>query len=278
MRLCVRAALPLILLTFSSSFAHGAQPKLSPQAQSWVVLREGLDDDKSSHRVQAIRALSLLQGDRDAVRLSVRALKDKNAAVRAAAAATLGQLKARSAIPALREALGDEDVSVTLAAAYSLLTMKDKSAYGIYYAILMGDKKASGGMIQAQLDRVKDPRKVATLGLEEGLGFVPFGGMGLEAYRAIAKNDSSPVRAAAARFLARDPDTTSRDALVQTALVDKNDLVRQAALDALAERGDPRCIRLLTKNLDDDKDAVRYRTAATIIYLSQLPAPKRKTR
>jgi HEAT repeat protein len=92
--------------------------------------------------------------------------------------------------------------------------------------------------------------------------------MGYEAYRQIMKKDNSPIRAAAARFLARDPDPVSQDALLQTALADKNDIVRQAALDALAERGDPRCVERLMKNLSDEKDAIRYRTAATIIHLS----------
>lgn len=278
MPLRILAGLPVIVLGVFSIFGYGAAPpaKVSPRAHSWVILHEGLAEEKSAKRVEAVRALSLLAGDREAVRLSQRALEDKNAEVRTAAAATLGQLKVRSAIPALREALSDEEVSVTLAAAYSLLTMKDKSAYGIYYAILMGDKKGSEGMIQSQLDRLKDPKKLATLGLEEGLGFVPFGGMGLQAYRTVAKNDNSPVRAAAARFLARDPDPISTDALVQTALTDKNELVRQAALDALAERGDRKCIGLLTKNLEDEKEAVRYRTAATIIRLSQAPASQRK--
>jgi hypothetical protein len=149
-----------------------------------------------------------------------------------------------------------------------LLLLKDKSAYGIYYAILVGDKKGSEGLIQGQMERLKDPKQMAQLGFEEGIGFVPFGGMGYEAYRQIMKKDSSPIRAAAARFLARDPDPVSQDALVQAALTDKNESVRQAALDALAERGDPRCVERLMKNLSDEKDAVRYRTAATIIHLS----------
>jgi len=62
----------------------------------------------------------------------------------------------------------------------------------------------------------------------------------------------------------------SRDALIQTALADNSTNVRQAALDALAERGDGTCIDRLMRNLDDDKSAVRYRTAAVIIHLSDV--------
>jgi HEAT repeat protein len=249
-------------------FSADTPPQLSPKDQAWAVLREGLGETKAPKRMEAVRSLSLLPGHRLAIGSALRALNDKNSSVRTAAAATLGQLNATSAIPALKEALEDKDLSVVLAAAHALLLLKDKSAYGIYYAILVGDKKGSEGLIQGQMERLKDPKQMAQLGFEEGIGFVPFGGMGYEAYRQIMKKDSSPIRAAAARFLARDPDPVSQDALVQTALADKDEIVREAALDALAERGDPRCVERLLKNLSDEKDAVRYRTAATIIHLS----------
>jgi HEAT repeat protein len=275
----VRAGLPLLfLLLCSLCFGADNPPPMSPRDRSWEALSEGLKEEKSSNRLEAVKALSLVSGERRAIRYAIRALQDKNSNVRTAAAATLGDLRATTAIPDLKEALGDKNISVVLAATHSLFLLKDKSAYAIYYAILMGDKKASEGMVQAQLDRLKDPKQVAMMGVEEGLGFVPFGGMGVGAYKAISKHDNSPVRAAAARFLAEDPDSISEDALVQTALADKNQIVRQAALDALAQRRNPKCIEMLMKNLDDDKDVIRYRTAAVIIHLSRAGASKSKTK
>jgi len=278
MAFIVRAGVLAILFALLSSFSSSTESQLSPQDQAWVVLRGGLEETKATKRAEAVKALSLLSGDRKAVRFALRALHDNNAGVRTAAAATLGQLHAYGAITALKEALSDKDISVVLASAHALLMLKDNSAYGIYYAILMGDKKSSEGMIQAQMSRLKDPKQVAELGFQEGLGFIPFGGMGYEAYRTVKKHDSSPVRAAAARFLAFDPDPISEDALLQTALADKNEIVREAALDALAERGDPKCVERLLRNLLDDKTAVRYRTAATILRLSnsakRLPGKK----
>ena len=274
----VRAGAQFFLVVLLTNLPLSAQdqPQLSPREQAWAVLHRGLEEIKATKRLEAVKALSLVSGDRSAVRLALRALQDKDGRVRTAAAASLGQLHATSALPALKEALSDKDISVVLAATHSLFLLKDKSAYGVYYAILMRDKKSTGGMIQGQLDRLKDPKQVAELGFQEGLGFVPFGGMGFEAYRTIMKRDSAPVRAAAARFLTSDPDPVSGDALVQAALADKDQIVRQAALDALAERGDPSCIERLLKNLSDDKEAVRYRTAATILRLSN--APKRTKR
>jgi len=123
---------------------------------------------------------------------------------------------------------------------------------------------------------LKDPKQMAELGVQEGLGFVPFGGMGFEAYRQLSKRNESPVRAAAARFLANDPDLVSQDALLQSALADDSDNVRNAALDALAERGSPGCIERLLKNLDESKSDIRYRTAAVIIHLSSVKKPRAK--
>ena len=255
--------------------AIGDEPPVSQlEEKSWRILQSGLHSKKVAQRQEAVKALSLLAGNRQAIRFSLRALRDKNPRVRAAAAATLGELHATAALPALRAAVSDKDAPVMLAAAHALFIMKDPLAYEIYYAILMGDKKTSTGVIQSQLDRLKDPKQVAEMGLQEGIGFVPYAGMGYEAYRQLMKHDSAPVRAAAARFLALDPDSISEDALIQCALADKNIIVREAALDALAQKSDPACIQRLALNLDDDKYPVRYRTAATIIRLGS--ADRRK--
>ena len=280
--MCLRSriSMPLVIFTlvllFSSLLVprelRGAdeKPAQGPREKAWQVLDEGLSRSSAQKRLEAVQALSLITGERHAVTLAVRRLTDDNYRVRAAAATTLGQLHAVSAIPQLRTALEDTRISVVLAASQALFTMHDKSAYGIYYAVLMGDRKTSEGMVQAQMDRLKDPKQMAQLGLQEGIGFMPYGGIGIEAYRNLSKKDNWPIRAAAARFLAHDPDVMSRDALIQTALADNNTNVRQAALDALSERGDPSCIERLQRNLDDEKSEVSYRTAAVIIHLSDI--------
>lgn len=271
MALGVRASVAFLLavvLICPSFPAENQPPQPNPPEEAWEILHDGLNENRASKRAEAVKSLSLLLGDRRAANFALRALHDPDAHVRSAAATTLGQLRTRSAIPALKQALSDKEISVVLAASYSLFLLKDPSAYGIYYAILMGDKKTSEGLVQAQLNRLKDPKQVAELGFQEGMGFVPFGGMGVEAYRAMTKKDSAPVRAAAARILSMDPDPVTEDALIQTALADKNAIVRQAALDALAQRGHTKCIERLLKNLSDNNDAVRYRTAATILRLS----------
>jgi HEAT repeat protein len=154
--------------------------------------------------------------------------------------------------------------------------LKDKDAYEVYYAILMGDRKSSNGLMQSQLDRLKDPKQMMQLGFQEGISFVPFGGMGYEALRELRAHNGANARAAAASFLANDSDQISEDALVQTALADSNEEVRLASLDALAQHGDPKIVDRLAKNLNEDKSAVRYRTAAVILHLSSLEKHRKK--
>jgi HEAT repeat protein len=259
----------------TAAHAVGDEPSIAElEETSWLILQAGLHNKRVGQRVEAVKAISLLQGNRQAIRFGLRALRDNSPKVRAAGAATLGELNATATIPALRAMLSDKDAAVMLASAQALYVLKDPIAYEIYYAILMGDKKTSAGMIQSQVDRLKDPKQMAQIGLQEGIGFVPYAGMGYDAYRELMKHDNSPVRAAAARFLALDPDSISEDALIQVALADKNIIVREAALDALAQRSDPKCIERLAINLDETKYPIRYRTAATIIRLAS--ADRRK--
>jgi len=237
---------------------------------------EGLRHHRAAHRTVAVQSLSLMPRVRRASQLALSALDDKDFHVRTAAAMSLGQLHASGSIPALHKALDDPEMSVVLAATQALYLLKDKAAFDVYYAILMKDRKSSDSLMQAQLDRVKDPKQMMQLGFQEGIGFVPFGGMGYEAFREITRGGGSSVRAAAARFLATDPDQISEDALVQEALADSNEEVRLASLDALAQLGNPRVLERLAKNLDEDKAAVRYRTAAVILHLSSLERRKKK--
>lgn len=241
------------------------------KAQAWAVLRTGVKDDNTQHRATAIRVLSLLPGEEEAAHMACDALADPKPEVRTAAAMALGQLRSTEAIPELKNALADKEIPVVLAAAHSLLLMKDTSAYEVYYAILTGERKGKG-LVGEQMDTLRDPKKMATMGFEEGIGFIPFAGMGYTAVKTIMKDDSSPVRAAAAKILADDPDPDIAQTLAETAIGDKSELVRAAALESLAKRNDPKMIEKIAPAMSDEKDTVAYTAAAAIIRLSHAPA------
>lgn len=242
--------------------------------QAWELLLNGIKENSTAKRATAVRVLSLLKGEARAVTLASRALDDSKYQVRLAAALVLGELHATSAIPKLKAALSDKEPVVVLAAAHSLLSMRDTDAYEVYYEILTGERKGSKGLVAGELDTLKDPKKMALLGFQEGIGFVPFAGIGYSAVKTIVKDDSSPVRAAAAKVLADDSDSATEDALVQAATTDKSTLVRTAALDALARRGDPAVIGRIAPAIADDKDSVKYTAAAAILHLTRRESPR----
>ncbi len=269
--------LAVVSLLFAAvTSAETQPPTLDVREQAWTVLTSGLRHSHASNRAAAVQALELMSRNHRATQFAIRALNDKDFHVRAAAAMSLGPMHAVQARAALRDALNDQEISVVLAATHSLYLLKDKQAYEIYYAILMGDRKSSNGLIQSQLDRLKDPKQVMQMGLEEGISFIPFGGMGYEAWRQLHSHSGANARAIAAGFLAHDPDQITEDALLQAALADKNEEVRIAAVDALSDRGDSKCIERLAKNLTEEKSAVRYRTAAAILHLDDLAKSSKK--
>jgi HEAT repeat protein len=202
-------------------------------------------------------------------------LTDDKPEVRAAAAAALGDMKSKGSIPKIKEALDDDDPSVALAAAHALDVMHDDSGYDVYYEILTGQRTPGKGLIASQTARLKDPKQMAQLGFEEGIGFIPFAGIGWEAIKVIKKDDSSPIRAAAAKVLANDPDPAAAKALADAA-GDKSWLVRAAALEALAKRGDPSLLDTVRLYLSDEKDAVKYTAAAAVVRLTAIREQKDK--
>ena len=241
----------------------------TPKRQAWQMLTNAAVGSKTSERAIAIRVLGLMPNDAKALRLAEKALSDDKLEVRSAAAAALGDMKARSSIPRLREVLDDQEPSVALAAAHALILMHDDDAYEVYYEVLNGQRKSGKGLIATQASILHDPKKMAELGFEEGIGFVPFAGMGWAAIKEIKKDDSSPVRAAAAKVLARDPDPATTIALTDAA-GDKSWLVQAAALEALAIRGDPSVIDTVKSYMSDENATVKYTAAATFLRLTAI--------
>jgi len=241
--------------------------------KAWAMFDAAAKSTSVSTRATGIRALGLLHGDAHARDLAEAALSDDKPEVRVAAATALGQMRATDAIPMLQKLLSDEKVSVVMAAAHSLRDLKDNaSAYGVYYDVLTGAKKGES-MIAQQMDTLRNPKALAEIGLEQGIGFVPFAGIGWDAWRYTHKKDPNPVRAVAASLLAHDPDPATGVALTE-AMKDKDWIVRAAAVEALAQRGDPAVLDKVELKLFDSNPHVRYTAAAAVIRLSALKRGK----
>ena len=242
----------------------------NPKQQAWTVLNKGLTNSSSDKRVRAVRELALLPGDQQAQTAALTALKDDKPEVRAAAAQSLGDMLDKGARQPLAEMINDPDPVVILAAAHSLIVLGDDRGYNVFYAVLTGERKTGTSLTEQQKKMLHDPKKMAALGFQTGLGFVPFGGMGLTAFKMLTKDDTSPVLAAAALTLAKDPDPKSGQALVEAAQQQKKWLVRAAAYDAIAKRGDPSLKGTAVSGLQDEQEEVQYAAAAAVIRLSDI--------
>ncbi len=259
----------LLLLATVASPANSA----SPREQAWTILADAVADKSGAKRAKAIHSLGLIQ-DQRAQRLAEKALSDADKDVRSEAATSLGAMKAVGARPLLHACLDDKELQVVLACTNSLYLLKDPVAYDVYYALLTKERKSSKGLLQSQLDTLRDPKQVEKLAFETGIGFVPYGGMGWQAIKAITQDDASPVRALAAVRLASDPDPRSAQALIDH-LTEKKSQVREAVVEALAKRGDPAFLKAVIELLDDESDSVRYDAAATVVTLSERQAARR---
>jgi HEAT repeat protein len=252
------------------SLAQAAKDLESPRHRGWDMLLTAALSQRTSERTDATRALGLVRGNLEARQLAEQALTDRKPEVRRAAATALGQMHATPSIPKLQAALSDKDIKVVMAAAQSLRELKDqKSAYAIYYDLLTGERKANDGIVAQQVQTLKDPKQLAEIGFSEGIGFVPFAGIGWDAWRTIHKKDPNPVRAVAATMLAHDPDPASGQALVK-ATNDRNWIVRAAALEAIAQRGDTSLMPHVVEKFSDRNEKVRYTAAAAAIRLSAI--------
>jgi HEAT repeat protein len=261
------AARPVFALLLVLMAPAGAMLAQTPQERAWDILRAGVSQKSAGKRTQAVRALRLLPGDTEAEGMAQAALQDRKPEVRAAAATAIGLMGSKAAIPGLKKALSDRKPAVVLAAAHSLQVLNDPAGYQVYYEVLTRERKSTEGLVDQQMETLKDRKKMSELGFEEGLSFIPFADIGFSATKEMLKDDASPVRAAAARSLINDSDPRIGQALVRAAS-DKSSMVRASALLAIAKRGDPQLLDAIVPALSDKNGVVRCTAAAAVIRLT----------
>ncbi|HXN25985.1 MAG TPA: HEAT repeat domain-containing protein [Candidatus Acidoferrales bacterium] len=243
--------------------------QLDAQKQAWNMLVQGAHGSNMDKRANAIQALGLDSGDPAAVQLAEDALGDKEAYVRAAAAKALGALGSPQSIPKLQSLVTDKDISVALAVGHALVQLKSNSGYDVYYSLLVGVRKGNTSPITEEMNQMKTPSRAVRFAFDQGIGFLPYGGYGMEALHAWKKRSTAPTRAAAARELAGDPDPRSGQALAN-AVSDKAWSVRAAAIEAIAKRGDTTLLVGIVPAMSDRKDVVRYSAAAGVLRLGRI--------
>lgn len=266
--LLIQAAGRTIFILVLLTAACCAQTVANP---GWSVLEAGLAQKSAGQRLLAVRVLGLISDDPHAAQLAETALKNKNSSIRAAAATALGQMHASGADASLKEALNDKNLSVVMAAAHALRLLNDPRCYDVYYEVYTGERKNNSGMIAQEMQILHNPKQLAQMGFNEGIGYVPFAGIPWEALQTIMKDRKSGTAAKAALIsaLATDPEARTGRLLLTTSQ-NKNWVLRVAALEAIAKRGDSTLAAGLEPRLSDSRREVRLAAAATVIHLDDL--------
>jgi HEAT repeat protein len=240
--------------------------------QAWKILQAGVHHKSANKRVQAVSALGLIANDPKAIETAEHALQDSNAEVRRAAVTALGDMDSQASLPKIRALLEHSDAKTVVVIAAVLKKLNDPQAYDLYYQILTGERKAGGGI----LDGLKDKKSLEKMGVEEALGFIPFGGIGIGAYDYFKQNGSSNanVNVAAATALAQDRDLATEKALIQASFGGK-EIIQVAALRALAKRGEPSVVKDIEPAMYSEKSFVSYTAAAAVVHLSSEHSTRR---
>jgi HEAT repeat protein len=257
----------------SKSTTANPKPAEPGPTEAWKMLADSAASDKLRDRSDAISAVTMLPTDRRAIDLIARGLDDKEETIRMLAATSLGDIKARPAIPKLKTALDDKSPQVSFAAAQALWKMGDRSGRDIFYDVLVGERKVKPGPIKQKMQEARmdmhDPKALALIGVNEASGAFlgPFS-MGVSMVEEYAKNGGQSVQALCAQILATDDNRTTIEQL-DLALADKNWTVRAAAARSLARLNDRGALPELKDMMQNDKSQpARLAAAAAVIHLS----------
>lgn len=262
----------VILGTFA--LASGLRAQTPSVAAAWNTLKDGVADGDVTHRKNAVAAAGTIGTDPDAIQVVRLALRDKDPQVRQTAAATLGQMGAKTAIPDLKAAL-DDNPEVSFTAARALWDLGDDTGREIFQQVLEGDRTNAPGKLHGAVKDAKKklkPGELALMGTKEAAGaMLGPASLGItaiqEAVKTATKDTGAGGRSIAAEVLAKDSDPYAL-ILLEWALSDDNWGVRVTVAKAVGERGNARSISKLLPLLNDDHHAVRYMAAAAIIKVS----------
>jgi HEAT repeats len=158
-----------------------------------------------------------------------------------------------------------------MAAAHALCLLNDPACYGVYYEVFTGERKNNTSMIAQEMRVLHDPKQLAQMGFSEGIGYIPFAGIGWQAFQTVMQDKKSGAAAKAALIaaLATDPEARTGRLLLKVSK-NANWVLRVAALEAIDKRGDPKLLEGIEPRLSDSKREVRFAAAATVVHLQNV--------
>jgi len=250
-----------------------------PAVTSWNVLHEGLGEKNPDKRRQAVTAIGSIGLETEAIKLIEQSLHaDSDYVVRQTAAATLGQMRSKQSVGALKAALDDDYPEVAFAAARSLWSMGDHTGEDLIEEVLTGERKDSSsyatGAKRDANQKLHSPKALAVIGFKEASGALlgPFN-LGIVAAEQALRDGSASGRTMSATMLSQACGADEFQTLTTTLGKEKNWAVRAAVARALGQCGNKDAIPKLEMQLSDSHEAVRYMAAAAIVRLNRHPIP-----
>jgi HEAT repeat protein len=254
-----------------------AQPVTNPNVdRARGILLAGFEDKDPDVRVQAVKALGMVGRNEQMTKSLVDHLDDKDVKVRIAAISTIVDLKDNFAIVPLQKRLIVDDVpEVAFSAAKALYVLKDPQGKIALEAMFSKDMKSGSGFIRTTVRdlvrTVKTPRSAMLFALRNGVGYIPVPGLGEGVGAAIdlLTDGDLSARANVVLIIVTDKSEENR-AMIATSLTDSDWTVRAAGLQALAMLNWVEFLPQVESLLDDKKDKVRFRAAATYLRLTTI--------
>jgi HEAT repeat protein len=262
-----------LLLCILPLFVCGSSGGADFGSKAWDILKTGATDPSTAKRQQAISSLAIVIGSPRAAQLAEHALQDSQASVCRAAVIALGGMGSKASVPKIKDILPSANAETVVAIAAVLKQFNDPIGYSIYYEILTGQRKTGGSILSG----LEDKKALEKMGFEEAIGFIPFGGVGWGAYEYFKHLGTPGVAVAAAAALATDPDPSARTALIHASFGGKT-IVRLAALQALARRGDRTVVDSIEPAMYSEIPLVSYTAAASVARLTDSHATRPSAR
>jgi HEAT repeat protein len=218
------------------------------------ALVKALKDGEPSVRAAAADGLGGF-GDTAAVAALTQSIFDNSPAVRTASAKALGALKSRDATPALCNRLTDAVPEVAVAAATALAELADPASVEelIKAVVKPNAPTALVAAAAGALGKVRDPRAAGT-------------------FIALLSNKEENIRWSAVDGLGGVGGRAAVQPLSAVALKDPNPQIREAAVAALAKIGDVSALNTLVDALSDDQKRIADLALLSLLKLSETDA------
>ena len=227
----------------------------SERHETTRVVMAGLRDAKPAVRAAAVQSLGQ-PDDTAAAETLARVLRsDPNETVRVAAAEALGRMEARSAVPALGAALGDQSVAVRRTSAWALGQIEDKSSVE--------------ALVRALGDHDAQVRETATW----ALGQIEDAGSVAALAERLGHDGQVEVRRRAAWALGQIEDKSAVPPLGTALRGDRDPEVRRTAAWALGQIEDTASVEALAGGLSDADEQVRTVSAWALGQVAPRRAP-----